>query len=302
MSEESADRLSLCGRVALVTGAAQGLGRSEAMALAARGASVVAVDVLDATPTVAAIRDTGGRAFAVQADISRPEAAEEALRASLDTYQDLHILVNNAGIVRDRMSFNLGNEEWQSVLAVNLSGTFLLARAAARLWRARAAEGDRQPRAVVNTSSESGLYGNPGQANYAAAKAGVAALTLTLAAELDRYGIRVNAIAPRARTPMSLAAFGALSQSVEFDRFAPEHVAGFVAWLCSGAAADVTGQVFVVDGSGVAVMEPWSVVRFVERHTAWTDDALDRLREQLFPDELGRRLIEPVGRLFGVTP
>jgi NAD(P)-dependent dehydrogenase (short-subunit alcohol dehydrogenase family) len=292
-------RLGLEGRVVLVSGAARGLGRAEALAFAKRGARVVAIDLLDASEVVATIEEAGGTVVDAKVDLSAGEsAAAEALELALTAYGDLHVLVNNAGVMRDRMSFNLSAEDWEQVLAVNLSASFFLARAAARHWRAQGIAGDVQPRAIVNTSSESGLYGNAGQANYAAAKAGVAALTLTLATELDRYGVRVNAIAPRARTAMSAEAFGDLPTTSEHDPFAPEHVAEVVAWLASEAAGDVTGQVLVVHGGGVQTMRTWSVHRQVSRHGAWTDAELDGLREELFPDDEARRLAEPIADLF----
>jgi NAD(P)-dependent dehydrogenase (short-subunit alcohol dehydrogenase family) len=295
--------LSLDGRVALVTGASRGLGRAEALALARRGARVVVVDVLDASETVALIEEAGGSAVHAQIDLSTGEAgAQQALDVALAAHGDLHVLVNNAGVMRDRMSFNLSEEDWDLVLAVNLSATFQLARAATRLWRERRADGDEQPRAIVNTSSESGLYGNAGQANYSAAKAGVAALTITLATELDRLGVRVNAIAPRARTPMTTGAFGELAGGdAAHDPYGPEHIAEVVAWLVSDAAHDVTGQVLVVHGGGVQAMRTWTPVRELPRDGAWSDDELLALRERLFPDDDARRLAEPIGDLFALA-
>jgi NAD(P)-dependent dehydrogenase (short-subunit alcohol dehydrogenase family) len=261
----------------------------------------MAVDMLDASEVVEAIESAGGAATHVQLDLAQGEAAAaQALDAALAAYGDLHVLVNNAGVLRDRMSFNLSAEDWELALAVNLSASFYLARAAARHWRARNAAGDLQPRAIVSTTSESGLYGNAGQANYAAAKAAVATLTLTLAAELDRYGVRVNAVAPRARTSMTAEAFGELPvlDVHAHDRFAPEHVADVVAWLASDAAAQVTGQVLVVHGDGIEVMQPWSVRRRVAHHGDWTDAQLLDLRAELFPDGRSRHLAESVGKLF----
>lgn len=287
------------GRVVLVSGAARGIGKAEALAFSRRGASVVAVDVLDSAPLVEEIERAGGSAVHAQLDLAGGAvAAQQAVDLALESYGDLHVLVNNAGVLRDRMSFNLPAEDWELSLAVNLSASFYLAQAAARHWRARHAEGDLQRRAIVSTSSESGLYGNAGQANYAAAKAGIAALTLTLAAELHRYGVRVNAIAPRARTLMTTEALGDLPAVDGHDPFAPEHVAAVVAWLASPAAEEVTGQVLVVHGEGVEVMRSWSVRRRVPHAGPWSDRALLDLRAELFPDGRTRELVQPVGNLF----
>lgn len=280
----TARSLDMSGRVALVTGASRGLGRAEALALARRGARIVLADVTDATEVAEAIASAGGQVVQVTADLARPEAADEVFAEALTVFGDVHVLVSNAGVVRDKMSFNLSDEDWAHVLAVNLSAPFYLARAAARHWRELRRAGNREPRVIVNTTSESGLYGNAGQANYAAAKAGVTALTLTLAAELRRYGIRVNAIAPRARTPMSRLAFGDLPRSAAFDPFAAEHVASVTAWLASDAADGVTGQVLVVHGAAVQVMRPWPAGQRAASHGRWDDAALLALGGTLFPD------------------
>lgn len=291
--------VDLTGRVALVTGAAQGLGRAHSIALAARGASIVAVDVRDARAVVEAIEQGRGTATAVTADLSSPGECDTVVETALAVYGDLDIVVNNAGLVRDRMSFNLSREDWDAVLAVNLSATFLIAQAAIRHWRSAPA---RPGRTIVNTSSESGLYGNAGQANYAAAKAGVAALTVTLATELEGAGIRVNAIAPRARTAMSAAAFGDLPHGPGFDPFAAEHVAEVVAWLASDLAYGVTGQVLVAHGHGIEVMRPWTAARRLARAGAWSDVELEQLREALFPDGVTRQVAGPIGDLFVSQP
>jgi NAD(P)-dependent dehydrogenase (short-subunit alcohol dehydrogenase family) len=301
-SREVELELQMEGRVVLVSGAARGIGAAEALAFASRGAQVVALDMLDASDVVAEIERAGGRAVRAQIDLAKGEAAaQQALDLALATYGDLHVLINNAGVLRDRMSFNLSAKDWELCLAVNLSASFYLAQAAARHWRTRYAAGDAQPRAIVSTSSESGLYGNAGQANYAAAKAGVAALTLTLAAELDRYGVRVNAIAPRARTTMTAEALGELPTAEAHDPFAPERVAEIVTWLASDAAQETTGQVFVVHGEGIEVMQPWSVRRRVSHDGGWSDAELIGLRSELFPDEDARHLVQPVGELFAVS-
>ena len=289
------DTLDLAGRVAIVTGAARGLGQAEAIALAKRGVRVVAVDVLSADETIDLIRGFGGEAMAVEADLVAPEAADAIVEATLRAYGGVHVIVNNAGVVRDRMSYNLSDEDWDIVVAVSLSASFRLARTVVRRWRE---DGPGDGRVIINTSSESGLYGNRGQANYAAAKAGVAALTITLATELESLGVRVNAIAPRARTPMTTGAFGDLPRTAAFDPFAPEHVAEVVAWLASDAAEGVTGQILVVHGRGIELMRPWSVLRTLDRDRDWTDDDLRGLRDELFPDGAWRQVAAPVSDLF----
>jgi 3-oxoacyl-[acyl-carrier protein] reductase len=294
---KSSNSLDLSGQVAIVTGGARGLGRCEAEILAARGAHVVVADIIDPSETTEAIGAAGGSALAVQLDLAASGAAEEVMRQALVRWGDVDLVVNNAGIVHDGMSFNLSPSHWQRVIAVNLDATFLLSRLAARHWRDAHRAGDARSRAIVNTTSESGLYGNAGQANYAAAKAGVVALTLTLAAELDRYLVRVNAIAPRARTSMSSDAFGDLPLLAGDDPFAPEPVADVVAWLLSGAAEHVTGQVFVAHGHGIEVMAGWSSVRRISRSGRWTDAELSALSQELF-DGSPRHLPRPVSELF----
>jgi NAD(P)-dependent dehydrogenase (short-subunit alcohol dehydrogenase family) len=289
--------LDLRDRVAIVTGGARGLGRCEAEALAARGGRVVVADIVDPIETVAAITTCGGQALPFQADLVENDEVERLFACALEECGDVHYLINNAGVVDDSMSFNLTQRQWERVMAVNLTAPFLLSRLAARHWRERYQAGDTQPRAIVNTSSESGLYGNVGQANYAAAKAGVVAMTLTLAAELDRYRVRANVIAPRARTPMSANAFGELPHAVGFDPFAPEPIADVVAWLVSDAAADVTGQVLVIHGGGIELLSGWAPARRVEQEGRWSDSTLLSLRERLF-DESARHLPRPVAELF----
>lgn len=298
----SAPDLDLSGRVAIVTGAARGLGRAEALALAARGAHLAVIDARDTVGTVEDIKDLGRDAIGVTADLAESDSADRVLRAVLSVYGRVDVLVNNAGVVRDRISFHLSPEDWAVVLAVNLSASFYMTRSVTQHWRARQLDGARAARVIVNTSSESGLYGNAGQANYAAAKAGVAALTLTLAAELDRLGVRVNAIAPRARTPMSVDAFGDLPYDEARDPWAPEHVAAIVAWLCSDAAREVTGQILVVHGGTVEVMRTWSPIRRVTRDADWTDADLLDLRGALFPEGGSSHLPTPIAELFRSTP
>lgn len=283
--------------MAIVTGGARGLGRCEAEALASRGARVVIADIVDPVETATLITERGGIALPVQVDLAAKGAAELLFERALAEWGDVHYLVNNAGVFDDGMSFNLTANQWERVVAVNLTAPFLLSRLVANHWRQRFQAGEQQPRAIVNTTSESGLYGNAGQVNYAAAKAGVVAMTLTLAAELDRYRARANAIAPRARTPMSAEAFGELPKSSDFDPFAPEPIADVVTWLLSDAAGDVTGHVLVVHGGGVELLSGWSAERRIAHTGRWNDRALISLRDQLF-DGSARHLPRPVSELF----
>lgn len=259
----------LAGRVALVTGAGRGLGRAHALHLAGLGAAVVVndlgvatdgtpVDVPAARTVVDEIVAAGGQAVCSFADCSDFTAADEMVGQTVADFGRLDVLVNNAGILRDRMIFNLDAQDWDDVVRVHLRGHAAPLRAAARHWREVArAEGSARGR-VVNTVSESGLYGNAGQTNYSAAKAGIAALTQAAARELERYGVTVNAIAPRAVTRMVEATWGDEGGPGAFAGYLPEAVSPAVGWLASDAAADVTGQVFTVFGDTVQLMQGWT--------------------------------------------
>ncbi|MGW5777589.1 SDR family oxidoreductase [Streptomyces sp. NPDC003863] len=275
----------LCnGRVVIVTGAGRGLGRAHALAFAAEGAKVVVNDLgvgLDGTgggagpaqQVVDEIRAAGGEAVAHGGDIATADGAASLIATAVDTFGSLDTLVNNAGFLRDRMLVNLDEDDWDAVMRVHLKGHFLPLKHAAAHWRAEAKAG-RQPVArVVNTSSGAGLLGSVGQGNYSAAKAGIVGLTLVAAAEMGRYGIQVNAIAPAARTRMTEQTFAdtmAAPGGAAFDAMAPENVSPLVVWLGSAASAGVTGRVFEAEAGRITVMEGWRPGPTADKGARWT--------------------------------
>ncbi|MGY0064839.1 SDR family oxidoreductase [Streptomyces sp. LZ34] len=276
----------LCGgRVAVVTGAGRGLGRAHALALAAEGAKVVVNDLgvaLDgaagrgspAQDVADEIRGLGGEAVAHGGDIATTDGAASLVATALDTYGRLDALVNNAGFLRDRMLINLDEDDWDAVLRVHLKGHFLPLRHAAAHWRAEAKAGRAPAARVVNTSSGAGLLGSVGQGNYSAAKAGIVGLTLVAAAELGRYGVQVNAIAPAARTRMTERTYpdsmAAPDEAGAFDTMAPENVSPLVVWLASADSAGVTGRVFEAEAGRITVMEGWRPGPTADKGARWT--------------------------------
>jgi 3-oxoacyl-[acyl-carrier protein] reductase len=278
---------SLDGKVAIVTGAGAGLGRAEALSLAAAGARVVLNDLPGAGDDAAGeIRSRGGEAVVVAGDVGERSTADAMLAAAVEGFGGLDLVVNNAGITRDRMLFNMSDEEWDLVVRVHLRGHFLLSRNAAAHWRAQAKQtGAPVGASIVNTASEAFLSGPPGQANYGAAKAGIAALTVSTARALASSGVRANAICPRARTAMTADVFGADESGLEVDPYSPEHVAPLVTYLCSPAAEPITGQVFVVYGGMVALIAPPTVEqRFDKSGVTWTLGDLDKQLGGYFDD------------------
>ncbi|MDF3305860.1 SDR family oxidoreductase [Rhodococcus sp. T2V] len=261
------------GRVVIVTGAGRGIGRAHALAFAAEGAKVVVNDIgagLDGSATgespaeqvVAEIVAAGGEAVVNGDDVADWAGAEHLIRTAIDTYGRLDVLVNNAGFLRDRMLVGMSEQEWDAVVRVHLKGHFATLRHAAAYWRAEAKAGNPVDARIVNTSSGAGLQGSIGQGNYAAAKAGIAELTIQAAAELKNYGVTVNAIAPAARTRMTVGAGGAMAEAMAapeegFDAMAPENISPLVVWLGSVESKDVSGRVFEVEGGKITVAEGW---------------------------------------------
>lgn len=261
------------GRVVIVTGAGRGIGRAHALAFAAEGAKVVVNDIgagIDGSATgespaeqvVAEIVAVGGEAVVNGDDVADWAGAENLINTAIDTYGRLDVLVNNAGFLRDRMLVGMSEQEWDAVVRVHLKGHFATLRHAAAYWRAEAKAGNPVDARIVNTSSGAGLQGSIGQGNYAAAKAGIAEMTIQAAAELKNYGVTVNAIAPAARTRMTVGAGGAMAEAMAapeegFDAMAPENISPLVVWLGSTESKDVTGRVFEVEGGKITVAEGW---------------------------------------------
>jgi len=261
------------GRVVIVTGAGRGIGRAHALAFAAEGAKVVVNDIgagIDGSATgespaervVAEIVAAGGEAVVNGDDVADWAGAENLINTAIGTYGRLDVLVNNAGFLRDRMLVGMSEQEWDAVVRVHLKGHFATLRHAAAYWRAEAKAGNPVDARIVNTSSGAGLQGSIGQGNYAAAKAGIAEMTIQAAAELKNYGVTVNAIAPAARTRMTVGAGGAMAEAMAapeegFDAMAPENISPLVVWLGSTESKDVTGRVFEVEGGKITVAEGW---------------------------------------------
>ncbi len=286
------------GRVVIVTGAGRGLGRAHALGFAREGARVVVNDLgvgLDgsapsegpAADVVAEIREAGGEAIANGADVADWQQTADLVKAAIDAFGGLDVVVNNAGFLRDRMFAGTSEDEWDAVIRVHLKGHFCLSRHACGYWRERSKAGEPVDARIINTSSGAGLQGSVGQSGYSAAKAGIAGLTLVQAAELQRYGITANAIAPSARTRMTEELFAEQMARPEsgFDAAAPENVSPLVVWLGSAESRDVTGCMFEVSGGEISIADGWRQGARVDKGASWA------------PDEIGAAVHELVGKI-----
>ncbi len=294
---------TLDGKVAIVTGAGRGIGRGEAMLLATEGAQVVVNDLggewdgtgadsRHAQLVVDEITAAGGEAVPNYDDVASWEGAQRLVQQAVDAYGKLDVLVNNAGILRDKMSFNMDEADWDAVVRVHLKGHFAPSRFAAAYWRERVKADHDVSGRIINTASESGLFGQAGQANYSAAKAGIASMTIVLARELKKYGVTVNCIAPRARTRMTSGTFEGFGQPDQgaFDQWNPDNIAPTVGFLASDAAASVSGQVLVVWADRVYRMTGWSVVNSIEKGDRWTVEELIAKKDELFSGDYGGKI------------
>ncbi|HEY1634652.1 MAG TPA: SDR family oxidoreductase [Acidimicrobiales bacterium] len=288
---------ALDGRVAIITGAGRGIGREHSLLFAQEGAKVVVNDLggaIDgsgddrspAQQVVDEIKSAGGEAVANADDVADWEGGRRLINAAVEAFGDVNVLINNAGILRDRMLVSMEEAEWDAVIHVHLKGHFVPTHWAANHWREQSKAGKDVDAAIVNTSSTSGLIGNPGQANYGAAKAGIAAFTIIAAQELQRYGVRVNAIAPAARTRMTEATPGlsevvkAPTDTAKFDVWDPANVSPLVAYLAS-ESCPATGKVFLVQGGKVQTFQPWTLTEMIDKNDRWTVAELQSEMKQL---------------------
>lgn len=293
--------MGICdGRTVIITGAARGLGRAYALAFAAEGANVVVNDIgtslggegrdtSAADGVVEEIRAAGGQAVANYDDVTDWDAAGRIVQAALDAFGDLHVVVNNAGIVRDRMFVSATLEEWDATMHVHLRGHFCVSRHAVNYWRAKQKDGRDPDARIINTTSGAGLQGSIAQAAYSTAKGGIASLTLVQAAELGRYGITANALAPSARTRMTEQAFAdkMATEGQAFDVMDPANIAPTVVWLGSSASREVTGCVFELEGGKIMLEDGWREGPFVDLGARWepgkVGEAVEAMIEQRVP-------------------
>lgn len=287
-------------RVVIITGAGGGLGAAHARVFAAEGACVVVNDINKdaAQKVVDEITAAGGRAVVNTSDITDYADSENAVKQAIETYGDLHVVLNNAGINRDRMFASMTEAEWDAIMKVHLKGHFCISSHAVHYWRDQAKACKQVDARIINTTSGAGLQGSIGQSNYAAAKAGIAALTLNQAAELGRYGITANAIAPAARTGMTTAV-EAMAERMKkpedgsFDYWAPENVSSLLAWLGSAQSAHVTGRIFEAEGGKISIADGWRTTQGVDKGARWEPAEVGEAIKQLLAKEV------PAQKVYG---
>ena len=284
-------------RTVIITGAGGGLGRAYALAFAAEGAHVLVNDIrLEAAEAVAAeVRAAGGKALANHGDITSVAGAQAIVDAAVAAFGEVHVLVNNAGILRDRMFLSLTEDDWDAVMRVHLRGHFCLANVLGRRWRDAAKAGNKVDARIINTSSGAGLQGSIGQSNYVTAKGGIAALTLVQAAELARYGITVNCLAPAARTAMTEAGMPDMVKKPEsgFDLWDPLNVASIVVWLGSPLSAHVTGRCFEAKGGEISIADGWRTGKIVDKGARWEPGELGPVVDALIDES------QPPQKVYG---
>lgn len=290
----------LNGRVAIITGAGGGLGAAHARVFASEGARVIVNDINEeaARKVVDAIVAEGGEAVVNTSDITNYEDSANAVKQAIDTWGDLHCVLNNAGVNRDRMFASMTEAEWDTIMGVHLKGHFCISSHAVHHWRAKAKAGEPVSGRIINTTSAAGLQGSIGQSNYAAAKGGIAALTLNQAAELNRYGITANAIAPAARTGMTnsveaMAERMAAPDDGSFDYWAPENVSTLLAWLAAEESSAVTGRVFEAEGGKISIADGWRTTEGVEKNGRWEPAEIGEAMNALLKKE------EPAQKVYG---
>lgn len=281
--------MGICeGRTVLITGAGGGLGRAYALAFAAEGAQVVVNDIRReaAEAVVAEIAAAGGRALADSGDITTVAGAQAIVDHALAAFGEVHVLVNNAGVLRDRMFLSLSEDDWDTVMRVHLKGHFCLANVLGRRWRDASKAGRPVAGRIINTSSGAGLQGSVGQSNYSAAKGGIATLTLVQAAELARYGVTVNCLAPAARTAMTEGAMPELVRKPDtgFDVWDPMNVASIVVWLGSTQSGHVTGRCFEAKGGELSIAEGWRTGKIIDKCARWLPAELGPIVDRLIAD------------------
>lgn len=287
-------------RVVIITGAGGGLGAAHARVLAAEGACVLVNDINEsaAQAVVDEIVAAGGQAAVNTSDITNYEDSARAVQQAIDTWGDLHVVLNNAGINRDRMFASMSEADWDAIMSVHLKGHFCITSHAVQYWRNQSKAGKPVSGRILNTTSGAGLQGSIGQSNYAAAKAGIAALTLNQAAELGRYGITANAVAPAARTGMTTAVEAMATRMAaptdgSFDYWAPENVSSLFAWLASEASNDVTGRIFESEGGKISIGDGWRSTEGVDKGARWAPAEVGEAMQTLLAKEI------PAQKVYG---